>query len=47
MPVNNGINGDIKDIAVAPREGRWLSKVILRRWETTADGLGNSSRLTR
>jgi hypothetical protein len=36
QPVNSGINGDIEDSAVAPREGRWLSKVILRRWETTA-----------
>ena len=28
QPVDNGINGDIEDTAVAPREGRWLSKVI-------------------
>jgi hypothetical protein len=36
VPVNNGINGDIEDTTVAPYVGRWLSRVILRRWETTA-----------
>jgi hypothetical protein len=46
-PVNNGINGDDAFAAVAPCEERWLIRVILRRWETTADGSGNRSRLTR
>ena len=35
-PVDNGINGDIANVAVAPCVGRWLYRVILRRWETTA-----------